>query len=50
MGNINIIPKVPKHELSMLDEGRGSSNPKQYCKYDSCKALRVYISNRVHLR
>ena len=35
-----IIPKVYKHNLSLLVEGIGSSNNKEYCKCKNCKELR----------
>lgn len=34
------IPRIEKHELSLLNEGVGNSNPKEYCKCKKCKNLR----------
>lgn len=35
------IPKVYTHDLSLLNNGIGSSNNKEYCKCNKCKQLRI---------
>lgn len=35
-----IIPKVYGHDLSLMNEGFGSRNPKEYCNCIDCKLLR----------
>jgi len=34
------LPKVHKHNLAILPEGVGGSNPKEYCNCDNCIVLR----------
>lgn len=34
------LPKIHKHELSLMCEGTGSSNPKEYCKCIDCNKLK----------
>lgn len=34
------LPKIKKHKLSLLNEGTGSSNPKEYCNCDDCVTLK----------
>lgn len=40
INNIKKLPKIHKHELSLMCEGIGSNNPKEYCKCVDCKKLR----------
>ena len=47
------IPKIYGHELSLMIEGIGSKNSKEYCRCNDCKELRTRrnkIYNKPHHR
>ncbi len=39
------IPIIPKHDLSKLNEGTGSSNTKEDCNCENCKILKTRRDN-----